>query len=372
MLAKTATCDRFLPRCMKICLFLMAACWLALAVSPVRADERYSYAEGSRGFLIRDYNEKLLTSVRASFPDRVQTPKDLEAFETATAANTRLLQTNINGAHAAAGRAGPAEFAAVGLPWPDEFKRCMNLIDCWEGTRAKLEGSAESEDNFPNVTYGIVGFTTHDGSLQEFLQQANAGTNGAVFQLARERLAARDAAKFIELVEKFRPEDLKKNHEDFVRFVIRNPRADPDQQQPRPEISQLFTAFDAIPQFREIELDTTRKKSWETELPDYREALFGSAKSRSLHTDLFCFDMTVLTNGPGEKSLRKLARIPWRDEVERMKQIFAEMKKSSEFRDDEDKRADVLEREQCIIDGHGEVHDDDYDLRAYALLPVTE
>jgi hypothetical protein len=29
----------------------------------------------------------------------------------------------------------------------------------------------------------------------------------------------------------------------------------------------------------------------------------------------------------------------------------------------------VLEREQCIIDGKGEVHDDDYDLRAYALLP---
>ena len=33
---------------------------------------------------------------------------------------------------------------------------------------------------------------------------------------------------------------------------------------------------------------------------------------------------------------------------------------------------DILERERCIIDGHGEVHDDDYDLRAFALLPAKE
>ena len=79
--------------------------------------------------------------------------------------------------------------------------------------------------------------------------------------------------------------------------------------------------------------------------------------------------MTVLTNGPGKKALRKLEKTPWHNEVERMKQIFAAMKGSSEYKDDEDKRADILERERCIIDGHGEVHDDDYDLRAFALLP---
>jgi hypothetical protein len=347
----------------------MAAGWLALALSPVWADERYSFAEGSRGFLIRDYNEKLLASMRTSSPGQVQTPKDMDIFDAATTANTRLLQAGINGDHASAGRAGPAEFQAVGLPWPDDFRRSVNLIDCWEGTRAKLEGSSESEDNFPNVTFGIIGFTSHDGSLQEFLQNANAATNGAVFQMVRDRLSPKDAARFIELVETFRPGNLKRNHEGWVQFAIRNPKADPDEQQPRPEIAQLFAAFDTIPQFREVQLDATRKKSWDAELPDYRAALFGSPKSRSLHSDLFCFDMTVLTNGPGEKALHKLAKTPWRDEVERMKQISAVMKKSPEFRDDEDKRADVLERERCIIDGRGEVHDDDYDLRAFALLP---
>ena len=38
----------------------------------------------SRGFLIRDYNEKLLATLHTSSPDRVQTPKDLENFGAAT------------------------------------------------------------------------------------------------------------------------------------------------------------------------------------------------------------------------------------------------------------------------------------------------
>jgi len=352
---------------------LLLAVWLLMAaISPARAADSYSFAEGSRGFLIHDYNEKLLAHLRATSPEQVRVPKDPNEFGADTAENTRQLQASLNGPHSAAGRAGAAEFAAVGLAWPDDFLRCANLIDCWEGTLNKLEGSSESEDTFRNVTFGIVGFTSEDGSLQEFLQQANAASHGAVFQLARDRLSARDAAKFIELIEGYRPKNTKKNHEEFVKFVIRNPRADPDEQWPRPEIAQLFAAFDSIPQFREIQLAATRKKSWDGELPEYREQIFGKGPENSLRINLFCFDMTVLTNGPGKKALRKLEQTPWHDEVERMKQISTAMKGSSEYKDDEEKRADILERERCIINGSGEVHDDDYDLRAFALLPVGE
>lgn len=357
---------------MKLRLFLMMAAWLlALAVPPVSAAESYSFAEGARGFLIRDYNDRLVAYLRNNAPERLRVPKTPDEYCAETTENTRLLQANLAGQHAASGRAGPVEFEALGLPWPDDFVRCTNLIDCWEGTLNKLEGSSESADNFPNVTFGIVGFTSEDGSLQEFLQNANAATSGAVFQLVREKLTPNDAAKFIELVDGFKPKSLKKNHEEFVKFAIRNPKADPDEQQPRPEIAQLFAAFGNIPQFREYQLSIARKKSWDAELPEYREQLFGKDR-RSLHIDLFCFDMTVLTNGPGKKELRKLEKIPWSNEVERMKQISAAMKTSSEYKDDEEKRADVLERERCITEGKGEVHDDDYDLRAFALLPVKE
>src|SRR5262249_29157612 len=156
----------FFSRCMKIRLLLMAALLLALLTLPGIAEDKYSFGEGARGFLIRDYNEKLMAFLRAAAPERIRTPKSMDEYGADTTENTRQLQATLSGPHSSSGRAGPAEFAAVGLPWPDDFVRCTNLIDCWEGTLNKLEGSSESEDTFPNVTFGIVGFTSQDGSLQ--------------------------------------------------------------------------------------------------------------------------------------------------------------------------------------------------------------
>ena len=350
---------RFLPT--------LALLFTALCTASLRADDTYSFGEGARGFLIRNYNEKLLAALK----DAAIKPKHLDRFEQETGENTKKLQATLNGKCSAPGRAGVAEFVALGSAWPDDFMRCANLVDCWEGTFFKLEGSAQSADTFPNVTFGIVGFTSHDGSLQHFLKRANTASQGAVFKLARERLSPADAAQFEELVNEYKLEDLPKNHAAFVRLAIRNPDDPADEQEAKPEVASMFKAFDSIPQFRDIQLAATRKKCWADELPDYRKRIFGSSESRSLHTDLFCFDMTVLTDGPGKEQWRKLAKMTFKTDVERMRQVSAAMKESTEYDDDEDKRADILERERCIIDGKGEVHLDAYDLRAFALLPTN-
>ena len=350
---------RFLPT--------LALLFTALCTASLRADDTYSFGEGARGFLIRNYNEKLLAALK----DAAIKPKHLDRFEQETVENTKKLQATLNGKCSAPGRAGVAEFVALGSAWPDDFLRCANLVDCWEGTFFKLEGSAQSADTFPNVTFGIVGFTSHDGSLQHFLKRANTASQGAVFKLARERLSSADAAQFEELVNEYKLEDLPKNHAAFVRLAIRNPDDPADEQEAKPEVASMFKAFDSIPQFRDIQLAATRKKCWADELPDYRKRIFGSSESRSLHTDLFCFDMTVLTDGPGKEQWRKLAKMTFKTDVERMRQVSAAMKESTEYDDDEDKRADILERERCIIDGKGEVHLDAYDLRAFALLPTN-
>ena len=350
---------RFLPA--------LALLLTALFTAPLRAEDTYSFGEGARGFIIRDYNEKLIAALK----DAAAKPKHLDRFEKETVENTKKLQATLNGKCSAPGRAGVAEFVALGGVWPDEFLRCANLVDCWEGTFFKLEGSGQSADNFPNVTFGIVGFTSHDCSLQQFLKRANAASQGAVFKLARERLSPEDAADFEELVNEYKLEDLPKNHAAFVKFAIRNPDDPADEQEAKPEIASMFKAFDAIPQFRDIQLAATRKKCWADEVPDYRKHIFGTAESRSLHTDLFCFDMTVLTDGPGKEQWRKLAKMTFKTDVERMQQVSAAMKESTEYDDDEDKRADILERERCIIDGKGQVHLDEYDLHAFALLPVN-
>ena len=350
---------RFLPA--------LALLLTALCPAPLRAEDTYSYGEGARGFLIRDYNEKLIAALK----DAAVKPKHIDRFELATIENTKRFQATMKGQASAPGRAGVAEFVALGGAWPDDFLRCANLVDCWEGTFFKLEGSGQSADNFPNVTFGIVGFTSHDGSLQEFLKHANAASRGAVFKLAHERLTRPEATQFEELVNEYKLEDLPKNHAAFVKFAIRNPDDPADEQEAKPEIASMFKAFDSIPQFRDIQLAATRRKCWIDEVPDYRKHIFGVPESRSLHTDLFCLDMTVLTDGPGKEQWRKLAKLPFKSDGERMEQVFAAMKESTEYDDDEEKRTDILERERCIIDGKGKVHFDDYDLRAFALLPAN-
>jgi hypothetical protein len=53
-------------------------------------------------------------------------------------------------------------------------------------------------------------------------------------------------------------------------------------------------------------------------------------------------------------------------EVERIQQVRDEMAGSPLY--SATKRADVVERENCIIAGKGIVYGDHYDLRAYAIL----
>ena len=96
----------FPSRCMKLSLLLLVAWTLALAAA--RGGDPYSFSEGATGFLIRDYNEKLLAQLRPRFPDRVRRPKKLDEFDAATAENTRLLQESIaENARAEPGRRRP-------------------------------------------------------------------------------------------------------------------------------------------------------------------------------------------------------------------------------------------------------------------------
>lgn len=58
---------------------------------------------------------------------------------------------------------------ALGLPWPGEFERCMNLVQCFEGTGF---GDCNATDiDGAGLTLGIAGFTTLHGEVQQLLRQ---------------------------------------------------------------------------------------------------------------------------------------------------------------------------------------------------------
>ena len=100
---------------MSLRFFFIAAGLLLFGIFSARAEGTYSFGQGARGFLIRDYNERLLAFLRTSAPEHVREPRAMDEFGPETAENTRQLQAGIPGSHGAPGRAGPAEFAAVGL-----------------------------------------------------------------------------------------------------------------------------------------------------------------------------------------------------------------------------------------------------------------
>jgi hypothetical protein len=68
------------------------------------------------------------------------------------------------------GEAGQAEFEVLGLTWPGEFERCLQLTAGFEGTGFnRAEGPAETSDS-AGVTFGIIGFTSYNGELQRLLR----------------------------------------------------------------------------------------------------------------------------------------------------------------------------------------------------------
>jgi hypothetical protein len=338
---------------------------LALSVIPAARAEDYSFGTGAKGFFIAELN----TALKMHLGRDARTPSAGNLFDTATAANVDLLCRQKKVAGHTPGRAGEQEFKALGLRWPSDICRCFQLIDQWEGTELELQGPPESEDNYPTVTFGIIGFTSHDGSLQWFLYRANKMLDGRLSEIIAERLGKDQRHTFDKLIaigqtgldDKADPRMIAANKA-FVAWALKSPMGNP-----KPEIREAVHAFGSIPRFLDVQLDLCKKKAWGREAkPTYLPMLFPSVRQPSLQAKLLALEMTVLTNGPDAVQRAVLAKTLFTTEHQRMLQILDAMRHSKITMADMN---DVMERESCIVNGHGKVHDDDYDLAAYALMP---
>lgn len=78
------------------------------------------------------------------------------------------------------GEAGRAEFEALGIQFPDEFLRCLNLTSAMEGTGFS-DVNVQDIDGW-GITLGVIGFTSRNGEVQrlfsEFLKLHPHGMDG--------------------------------------------------------------------------------------------------------------------------------------------------------------------------------------------------
>jgi hypothetical protein len=354
---------------------------LILGMNLARSESIYAFGVGAKGFIIEDLNQKLLEKA----PQPVEEPRHLDQFDEAT-------QNNLVSYRKSAGLpegppvATPKDFASLGLDWPSDPIRALQLINAYEGTLFKLEGPKESGDTTPKVTYGVIGFTSDDLSLQRFLYKMNTALGAELAIRVENFMSAKESEEFSRMIaiggrSHVSSDDIAASNKIFVDWALKKPMGEP-----KDDIAMLFNSFQTIYGFGAEQMKLAKEKAWDDEVVDYYlPRAFPGRKTVSLKAMTFLLDLTVLTNGPGRPNKLKPTAEDWTiarretwkrldaqsyaTEDERLMQIRQEM--SVTF--DGNKRDDVLQREMSIILGKGYVHGNDpedyYDLKSYGLIP---
>jgi|GEM_PF-4343819 len=325
--------------------------------------ERFAFSRGSYGFLIEQLNHALAQKLGAD----ATIPSKWRAFSEATESNIGKLRQRAGLAVEEPPVADPAVYRLLDLPFPSELGRCFHLIDCWEGTFKKLEGPAESGDVTPMVTYGIIGFTSNDGSLQWFLYHCNKRLGGALKRRVAEVLGAAEAEQFEQLIAPgertpYLAEPIRsRSNQAWVEWALVSRLGKAKRSR-----VELFESFNQLPGFLDAHLDLCAQKAWEMEAkPTYLGKLFGKIRTPSLQAKFLCVEMTVLTSGPKQREAW-LAAQPYTTEAERFPQIIEAMAHAGY---PARKTADIVERETVVGKGSGIVHGSFFDLKAYGIIP---
>ena len=112
-----------------------------------------AFALGARGECVRDLQQAMRVAADGRFGPRTH--------EAVCALEKQLGREPL-------GLADADVFAAVGLPWPDEFRRALALV-------VELEGTSYGDCNTTDIdgaglTMGICGFTTRHGEVQALIE----------------------------------------------------------------------------------------------------------------------------------------------------------------------------------------------------------
>src|ERR1043166_8106544 len=171
-----------------------------------------SFKIGARGFLI----ERLQRGLRAASDEgRLDIELDIDGdFGGQTARAINQVKGYLNGRGTTGpmpidGQADQALFEALGLAWPDDFERAIELTALFEGTGfERAEGPIDTGDD-AGVTYGVIGFTSYNGELQELLREVlcsdAVAAGGADYAAVRAAMMALGEREYEVMLETLKP-----------------------------------------------------------------------------------------------------------------------------------------------------------------------
>lgn len=296
-------------------------------------EQRFTFGIGARGFLVAQLQEALGIAADG-------------VFGRGTASRINHLQV----AHGLSitGCAGALEFGAVGLNWPTEFERCMNLAACFEGTSF---GDCNSIDiDGAGLTMGIAGFTSGHGEVQVLLAQYLAARPDALDELLprpeHELLALHLAGRTAHAA-------WRSLFYDAAGKV-------------KPCWQQAIAVFGRDPFMRQLQLALAESRFWQPAVTAAARLGFTSLQAR-------CFFLDVaVQNGGWRRQHEKAAQAEpaWKSGVESARLAVAAraVARCAKPR----WQADVLSRKLTIASGIGRVHGRHYQVRAFAICYRTE
>ncbi len=134
-----------------------------------------TFDRGARGYLIGELQHALQVAIgrplKGGVDDRYGDDTMRGVIEWANAQADPAVKAEMQRQCALFGQAGPLVWQSLGLQWPDVFARCLQLTAAFEGTGFFGSCGPKETGDTAGVTYGIIGFTSYNGELQELLRE---------------------------------------------------------------------------------------------------------------------------------------------------------------------------------------------------------
>ncbi|UVK50214.1 peptidoglycan-binding protein (plasmid) [Mesorhizobium sp. AR02] len=352
------------------------------AAGSARADDYYAFGPASsnylaaKGMLIEELQNKLnLSPLEKSSCGSVKVgfygPRTTEAIKLLQQQNSMKVT----------GLAGQAEYAKLGLKFPDVIERAIQLTSAcgFEGTWfTASEGSAGTITD-DGVTWGLIGFTSSNGEVQKLLRGFK-DSNSSDWDSLTSKLLTQERAETLESCIAssaaracFGDWGLSpvKHGKNIVKVV-------------KPDTKAFLTALGDEPAMRRQQLAQAKARYWDgAALPLLKRAFeVDDVSGLSPQSAALAYDMRVFSNGPtgpaelDEKTgkrvrydgLAELDAIKWKTEKERLKQI-ADVTIDRLTRYGSPHVAGAKRRWiQSIMENNGE----DANLISFGLLPVVD
>jgi hypothetical protein len=239
------------------------------------------------------------------------------------------------------GAADESIFARIGLAWPDEFRICLTLTNCFEGT--DFGGCNLRDIDGAGLTFGCIGFTTASGEVQSLV--------GAFLRAVPEAMAAFAPARRTELEQLMESSAQRDAWERFIFGADGRVRND---------ARGALAAWGTHPAMQEAQLAAARANYWEPAIAYATLLGIRSMAGRGL-----MFDVWVQNGGwraQHSKLLERaqqadLHRADGRKKLQTIAEVVAACANARW-------RGDVLARKMVFARGRGTVHGTRYELDA--------